>query len=67
MKNMKQSRETVPRKVKVAASMLRRALASGLRMVCTILFVPSPQQQQIEEARMRASQLASHTRKIGGG
>lgn len=67
MKNMKQSRETVPRKVEVAASRLRRALVSGLRMVSTILFVPSPQQRQIEEARMRASELASHTRKIGGG
>lgn len=67
MKNTKQSRETVPRKVKTTASMLPRVLMEGLRMVCTILFVPSPQQQQIEEARMRASELASHTRKIGGG
>jgi hypothetical protein len=67
MKNMKQSRETVPRKVKVAASTLWRALVIGLKMVWTILFVPSPQQQQIEEARIRASELARHSRKVGGG
>lgn len=67
MKNLKQSRETVPRKVKVAVSTLWRALMGGLRMVWTILFVPPRQQQQIEEARTHASELASHTRKLGGG
>jgi len=67
MKNLKQSRETVPRKVKVAVTTLWRALMGGLRMACTILFVPPPQQQQIEEARARASELAGHTRKLGGG
>jgi hypothetical protein len=67
MKNIKQIRETIPRNVKVAASMLWRALVGGLRMVCTILFVPPPQQQQIEEERIRVSELARHSRKIGGG
>lgn len=67
MKLIKQSRETVPRRMVSISRAVMRPLVNILRMLWVVLFVPPPEQERIEEARNRASNLSDHFRKHGGG
>ena len=67
MKFLKQSRETVPRTLGAVACAAILPLKKVLRIVWVVLFVPPPEQERIEEARIRASEFSSHFRKHGGG
>ena len=66
MKFIKQSRETVPRRM---ASVFRPAtlIAMGIcRAVWIVLFVPPMEQERIDQARRRAVELTGHFQKQGG-
>lgn len=65
MKFIKQSRETVPRRV---ASVFRAAtlVAKGIcRAVWIVLFVPPMEQERIDQARRRVAELSGHFQKQG--
>ena len=66
MKFLKLSRETVPRTLGPVACATILPFKKVLRIVWVVLFVPPPEQQKIEEARIRASELSDHFRKHGG-
>lgn len=66
MKLIKQSRETVPRKVVSISRAAMRPVGNILRMFWVVLFVPPPEQERIEEARNRASEMSGHFRNHGG-
>lgn len=63
---VKQNRETVPRNQVSYFRVVVLSAGKIIRIVCTILFVPPPQQTKVEEARIRASELSGHFIKHGG-
>lgn len=66
MKFIKQSRETVPRRM---ASVFRAAtlVAMGIcRAVWIVLFVPPMAQERIDQTRHRAAELSGYFQKQGG-
>lgn len=67
MKFLKQSRETVPRRLGAVVCLAMLPFKKVLRIIWVVLFVPPPEQERIEEARIRASELSGHFRKHGGG
>lgn len=66
MKFIKQSRETVPRRM---ASVFRAAVLVMMgicRTVWTVLFVLPMEQERVEKARRRAAELSGYFHKLGG-
>lgn len=66
MKFIKQIRETVPRRM---TSIFRAAVLVIMkicRAVWIVLFVPPLEQERIEQARLRATELSGHFQTQGG-
>ena len=66
MKFIKQSRETVPRRMAAIFRAVVLVITGIFRTVWTALFVPPMEQEKVEQAHRRALELSGHFQKQGG-